>query len=128
DDHDVTDSDEDIDELVNLSDFFFHAQDGIRDSSVTRVQTCALPIFFAPLKNLGLIIVDEEHETTYKQEEAPRYHARDIAVVRAKIEKCVAVLGRATPSLESYHHAATGKYRLATLTQRLDGGLMPDMG
>jgi primosomal protein N' (replication factor Y) (superfamily II helicase) len=82
---------------------------------------------FAPLKNLGLIVVDEEHETTYKQEEAPRYHARDIAVVRAKIEKCVVVLGSATPSLESYHNATTGKYRLATLTQRVDEKRMPLM-
>jgi primosomal protein N' (replication factor Y) (superfamily II helicase) len=82
---------------------------------------------FAPLKNLGLIVVDEEHETTYKQEEAPRYHARDIAVVRAKIEKCVVVLGSATPSLESYHNATTGKYRLATLSQRVDEKQMPLM-
>ena len=82
---------------------------------------------FAPLKSLGLIVVDEEHENTYKQEEAPRYHARDVAVVRAKIEKCVVVLGSATPSLESYHNAATGKYRLATLTQRIDEKQMPLM-
>jgi primosomal protein N' (replication factor Y) (superfamily II helicase) len=82
---------------------------------------------FAPLKNLGLIVVDEEHETTYKQEEAPRYHARDIAVVRAKIEKCAVVLGSATPSLDSYHNAATGKYRLATLSQRIDEKQMPLM-
>jgi primosomal protein N' (replication factor Y) (superfamily II helicase) len=82
---------------------------------------------FAPLKNLGLIVVDEEHENTYKQEEAPRYHARDVAVVRAKIEKCVVVLGSATPSLESYHNAATGKYRIATLTQRVDEKQMPLM-
>ena len=82
---------------------------------------------FAPLKNLGLIVVDEEHETTYKQEEAPRYHARDIAVVRAKIEKCVVVLGSATPSLESYHNAASGKYRLVTLTERVDQKQMPLM-
>jgi primosomal protein N' (replication factor Y) (superfamily II helicase) len=82
---------------------------------------------FAPLKDLGLIVVDEEHETTYKQEEGPRYHARDIAVVRAKIEKCVVVLGSATPSLESYHNATTGKYRLATLTQRVDEKQMPLM-
>ena len=82
---------------------------------------------FAPLKNLGLIVVDEEHETTYKQEEAPRYHARDVAVVRAKIEKCVVVLGSATPSLESYHNAVTGKYRLVTLAQRVDQKQMPLM-
>jgi primosomal protein N' (replication factor Y) (superfamily II helicase) len=82
---------------------------------------------FAPLKNLGLIVVDEEHENTYKQEEAPRYHARDVAVVRAKIEKCVVVLGSATPSLESYYNAARGKYRLATLTQRIDEKQMPLM-
>src|SRR5262249_24019898 len=82
---------------------------------------------FAPLKNLGLIVVDEEHETTYKQEEAPRYHARDVAVVRTKIEKCVVVLGSATPSLESYHNATIGKYRLVTLTQRVDQKQMPLM-
>src|SRR5437016_4249883 len=82
---------------------------------------------FAPLKSLGLIVVDEEHENTYKQEEAPRYHARDVAVVRAKIEKCVVVLGSATPSLESYHNATTGKYRLAALTQRVDDQRMPLM-
>jgi primosomal protein N' (replication factor Y) len=82
---------------------------------------------FAPLKDLGLIIVDEEHETTYKQEEAPRYHARDVAVVRAKIEKCAVVLGSATPSLESYHNATTDKYELVTLTQRIDERQMPLM-
>jgi len=82
---------------------------------------------FAPLKKLGLIVVDEEHENTYKQEEAPRYHARDVAVVRARIEKCVVVLGSATPSLESYHNAVRGKYRLATLSQRIDEKQMPLM-
>ena len=96
-------------------------------SGRARIVIGARSAVFAPLKNLGLIIVDEEHETTYKQEEAPRYHARDIAVVRAKIEKCVAVLGSATPSLESYHHATNGKYRLATLTQRVDDRQMPVM-
>src|SRR5438105_2353111 len=75
---------------------------------------------FAPLENLGLIVVDEEHETSYKQEEAPRYHARDVAVVRAKLEGCVVLLGTATPSLESYHNAIQGKYRLLKLTQRVD--------
>ncbi|CAN5528776.1 primosomal protein N' [soil metagenome] len=80
---------------------------------------------FAPLENLGLIVVDEEHETSYKQEEAPRYHARDVAVVRAKLEKCAVVLGSATPSLESYHNAQRGKYVLSTLTQRVDQCQMP---
>ena len=92
-----------------------------------RIVIGARSAVFAPLKNLGLIVVDEEHETTYKQEEAPRYHARDVAVVRAKIEKCVVVLGSATPSLESYHNATTGKYRLVTLTQRVDQKQMPLM-
>src|SRR5213083_2460360 len=96
-------------------------------SGRARIVIGARSAIFAPLKNLGLIVVDEEHETTYKQEEAPRYHARDVAVVRAKIEKCVVVLGSATPSLESYHNAATGKYRLATLTQRVDEKRMPLM-
>jgi primosomal protein N' (replication factor Y) len=96
-------------------------------SGRARIVIGARSAVFAPLKNLGLIVVDEEHETTYKQEEAPRYHARDIAIVRAKIEKCVVVLGSATPSLESYHNAATGKYRLVTLTQRIDQKQMPFM-
>ena len=96
-------------------------------SGRARIVIGARSAIFAPLKNLGLIVVDEEHETTYKQEEAPRYHARDIAIVRAKIEKCVAVLGSATPSLESYHNAAIGKYQLVTLTQRIDEKQMPLM-
>ncbi len=96
-------------------------------SGRARIVIGARSAVFAPLKNLGLIVVDEEHETTYKQEEAPRYHARDVAVVRAKIEKCVVVLGSATPSLESYHNAAIGKYRLVTLTQRIDEKQMPLM-
>jgi primosomal protein N' (replication factor Y) len=96
-------------------------------SGRARIVIGARSAVFAPLKSLGLIVVDEEHETTYKQEEAPRYHARDVAVVRAKIEKCVAVLGSATPSLESYHNAAIEKYRLVTLTQRVDEKQMPLM-
>src|SRR3984893_4778292 len=96
-------------------------------SGRARIVIGARSAVFAPLKDLGLIIVDEEHETTYKQEEAPRYHARDVAVVRAKIEKCAVVLGSATPSLESYHNATTGKYKLAALTQRVDDRQMPVM-
>src|SRR5437667_4740327 len=96
-------------------------------SGRARIVIGARSAVFAPLKNLGLIVVDEEHETTYKQEEAPRYNARDVAVVRAKIEKCAVLLGSATPSLESYHNAAIGKYRLVTLTQRVDQKQMPLM-
>src|SRR5881296_2318002 len=96
-------------------------------SGRARIVIGARSAVFAPLKTLGLIVVDEEHETTYKQEEAPRYHARDVAVVRAKIEKCVVVLGSATPSLESYRNAVIGKYQLLTLTQRVDQKQMPLM-
>jgi primosomal protein N' (replication factor Y) len=94
-------------------------------SGRARIVIGARSAVFAPLKNLGLIVVDEEHETTYKQEETPRYHARDVAVVRAKIEKCVVVLGSATPSLESSHNATIGKYRLLNLTHRVDEKQMP---
>jgi primosomal protein N' (replication factor Y) len=82
---------------------------------------------FAPLKNLGLIIVDEEQETSYKQEETPRYHGRDVAIVRAKMENAVALLGSATPSLETFHHARSGKYELLTL-RKLASGSCPGFG
>jgi primosomal protein N' (replication factor Y) (superfamily II helicase) len=75
---------------------------------------------FAPLERLGLIIVDEEQENSYKQEETPRYHGRDVSIVRAKMENAVALLGSATPSLETYHHAVTGKYELLTLASRVE--------
>ena len=75
---------------------------------------------FAPVDHLGLIIVDEEQEGSYKQEESPRYHARDVAIVRAKREGAVALLGSATPSLESFHHARSGKYELLTLSSRIE--------
>ena len=75
---------------------------------------------FAPLENLGLVIVDEEQESSYKQEETPRYHGRDVAVVRAKLENAAALLGSATPSLETYHNAANGKYELLTMATRVE--------
>jgi primosomal protein N' (replication factor Y) len=75
---------------------------------------------FAPLENLGLLIVDEEQETSYKQEETPRYNGRDVAVYRARLEGAVALLGSATPSLETYHNAGEGKYRLLELTSRVE--------
>jgi primosomal protein N' (replication factor Y) (superfamily II helicase) len=90
-----------------------------------RIVIGARSAIFAPLENLGLIVVDEEHENSYKQEEAPRYHGRDIAVLRASMEKCAVVLGSATPSLESYHNAQAGKYDLLQLRQRVDDRKMP---
>jgi primosomal protein N' (replication factor Y) len=75
---------------------------------------------FAPLDRPGLIIVDEEQESSYKQEEAPRYHGRDTAIYRAQLESAVALLGSATPSLETYHHARAGKYHLLELRSRVE--------
>ncbi|MFC1499209.1 primosomal protein N' [Verrucomicrobiota bacterium] len=80
---------------------------------------------FAPVKNLGLIVVDEEHEPSYKQEEAPRYNARDVAVMRGRMENCAVVLGSATPSMESWFNARKGKYQLAELPNRADNRKMP---
>lgn len=80
---------------------------------------------FSPMKNLGLIIIDEEHETTYKQDDVPRYHARDVAEERAKLNSCPMILGSATPSLESYHKAKSGEYKLIRLTKRIDERLLP---
>jgi len=75
---------------------------------------------FAPLENLGLVIVDEEQENSFKQEETPRYHGRDVAIVRAKLENAVALLGSATPALETYHNATSGKYELLTMASRVE--------
>ena len=74
---------------------------------------------FAPLDRLGLIVVDEEHDTSYKQDESPRYHGRDVAVVRAQQAGALAVLGSATPSLETFHNAQRGRYALASLARRV---------
>ncbi|HEY2123427.1 MAG TPA: primosomal protein N' [Chthoniobacterales bacterium] len=90
-----------------------------------RVAIGARSAVFAPVQRLGLIVIDEEHENSYKQEEMPRYHARDLAVVRAQIDRCAILLGSATPSLESYQNARTGKYRLALLTSRVDDRQLP---
>jgi primosomal protein N' (replication factor Y) len=94
-------------------------------SGRARIVIGARSAVFAPLHDLGLIIVDEEHEGSYKQEEAPPYHARDVAVMRGHLEKIPVVLGSATPSLESFHHAREGKYVLARLTRRVDEGRLP---
>lgn len=83
-----------------------------------RIVVGARSAIFAPLEHIGLIIIDEEHETTYKQEEMPRYHARDIAIWRGKYHHCPVVLGSATPSLETKARAMTGVYRYVALHQR----------
>jgi primosomal protein N' (replication factor Y) len=80
---------------------------------------------FAPFKNVGIIIVDEEHDPSYKQEEKLKYHARDIAVVRAKETEATLLLGSATPSLESFHNIEKGKFRLLTLPERIERKPLP---
>ena len=82
---------------------------------------------FAPVPALGLIIVDEEHETSYKQDDAPRYNARDVAVVRGKLERAAVVLGSATPAIESFYNAQRGRYVLSALPHRVDHRRMPLM-
>ncbi len=90
-----------------------------------RVVVGARSAIFAPLPNLRLIVVDEEHEPAYKQDETPRYHGRDVAVMRAKLAHACCILGSATPSLESFTNATTGKYQLLQLTQRVDSRQLP---
>ena len=94
-------------------------------SGEARIIIGARSAIFAPLRDLGLIIVDEEHEPAYKQENPPKYHARDLAVVRCRLEKCSVLLGTATPSLETYNNTLSGKYKLVRMTQRADGATLP---
>ena len=82
---------------------------------------------FAPVTDLALIVVDEEHDSSYKQEETPRYHARDVAVVRAKMANAVVVLGSATPSIESYFNATKNKYALVELPDRVERRPLPEV-
>ena len=82
---------------------------------------------FAPVADVGAIVVDEEHDGSYKQSESPRYHARDVAVVRAARNRALCVLGSATPSLESWLNARGGKYALLELPDRVGGGVLPDV-
>lgn len=90
-----------------------------------RIVIGARSSIFAPIETPGIIIVDEEHETSYKQDEAPRYNARDMAVLRGTREGAAVLLGSATPSLESWHNCQTGKYQLVRLNQRVDDKSMP---
>ncbi len=108
--------------------------DGERFDEWHRVRIGEAPVvvgarsaLFAPVPRLGLIIVDEEHEPSYKQDEAPRYHARDVAVMRGHLEGCPVVLGTATPSLESWVNVRKGKYRRVRMPHRVDHRTMPLM-
>lgn len=109
-----------------------HLGDGERHDEWHRIRDGRAPIaigarsaLFAPVRELGLIVVDEEHEPSYKQDQAPRYHARDVAVMRGHIEGCAVLLGTATPSLETYYNAQRGKYGLAVMPHRVDHRTMP---
>src|SRR5207302_3058025 len=82
---------------------------------------------FAPVSDLALIVVDEEHDSSYKQEETPRYNARDVAVMRGKLSGAAVVLASATPALETYHNAREGKYRLIELRERVQQRPLPDV-
>jgi primosomal protein N' (replication factor Y) len=90
-----------------------------------RIAVGARSAIFAPLQDLGAIVVDEEHESSYKQGESPRYHAREAAIMRGKLEGAITVLGSATPSLESWVNATAGKYTLLQLPERTGGGKLP---
>jgi primosomal protein N' (replication factor Y) len=92
-----------------------------------RVVVGARSAVFAPLDRLGLIIVDEEHDGSYKQDQLPRYHARDVAIKRAQLNACPVLMGSATPSLESWHHARAGRASLHRLTVRATGAVMPQV-
>ncbi len=93
----------------------------------TKIALGARSTIFAPLENLGAIIVDEEHDSAYKQDRNPRYHARDTAIMRAMFSQAICVLGSATPSFESYNNAVTGKYTLVNLPERVDGATIPTL-
>ena len=93
----------------------------------SKIVVGARSALFSPIHNLGIIIVDEEHESTYKQEESPRYHARDVAVMRGQFENCCVVLGSATPSLESINNVKLGRYKMAYIKKRVDNRKMPLM-
>jgi primosomal protein N' (replication factor Y) len=82
---------------------------------------------FTPFDNVGIIVVDEEHDSSYKQQDSPRYNAREVALVRGKTEGAVVVLGSATPRLETYFNAINGKYELLELPQRIAGGELPEV-
>lgn len=90
-----------------------------------RIAIGARSAIFSPIQNLGLIVVDEEHEASYKSDDTPHYHARDVAIVRGQLTNATVVLGSATPSLESFYNTKTGKYTISRLTTRADSAKLP---
>ena len=102
----------------------FDAWRALRDGE-RRIAIGARSAVFAPVRDLGAIVLDEEHEATYKQSESPRYHARELAIIRARLTGAVCLLGSATPSLESWFNAASGKYQLLELPERVEGRPLP---
>ena len=94
-------------------------------SGEARVVVGARSAIFAPVQDLGVVVVDEEHEPSFKQASSPRYHARDVAVMRAKAAGAVCLLGSATPSLESWQNTVQDRYQLVTLAARVHGGALP---
>lgn len=92
-----------------------------------RIVVGARSAIFAPLPNVGIVVVDEEHDTSYKQGEAPRYHARDVAIMRASMQNGVCVLGSATPSIESHYNAAMGKSKKVSLHRRATNAALPEV-
>ncbi|MDE7300769.1 MAG: primosomal protein N', partial [Clostridia bacterium] len=96
-------------------------------SGEAKIAIGARSAIFAPLENIGVIIIDEEHDSSYRSETAPRYNTADIAAMRAEYNGCKLVLGSATPSVESFINASEGKYGLITLTERINGKPMPEI-
>ncbi len=97
-------------------------------SGEVQVVVGARSAIFAPTRRLGLIVIDEEHESTFKQETTPRYHARDVAVIRARRAGVPLILGSATPALETWQNAETGRFSKLTLSERVGGRPMPEVG
>ncbi|HEY8506546.1 MAG TPA: primosomal protein N', partial [Gemmataceae bacterium] len=96
-------------------------------SGMVQVVVGARSAVFAPTRKLGLIVIDEEHEGSFKQESTPRYHARDVAVMRARLENIPVLMGSATPSLESWHNVERGHYTLLSLPNRVEARPLPEV-
>ncbi|MBI3097556.1 MAG: primosomal protein N' [Planctomycetes bacterium] len=116
----------------NVAVLHSHLAEGARAAQWSRIRSGEAQIVigarsavFAPTRSLGLIVVDEEHEPTFKQESTPRYHARDVAVKRAQMEGAVVILGSATPALESYRNALQGRYTLLRMPERVESRPLP---